>query len=194
LALAIPILAASARAGAQVTDEPNPVIFPDPSKFAHGLYTEGEVGGVTFFGAAGSRIDPGFGVGARVGYDFTRWLALQVHAVGSTHETSYPGMPQDGQLLQLYQGTGELKATARFGQWSIFVEGGAGAARLSSNLLATEMLTRWRTGFTAGGGAGIDYHSLSRHFSFGVRAGFFWLRDISGSSDLVATYYLRYTF
>jgi hypothetical protein len=190
----------AAQADAQVTDEPNPVIFPDPSKFAHGLYTEGELGSVVFFGpAGGGKVGPGFAIGTRVGYDVTRFFAVQLHGLGSTHQTSFPGMPQDDQLLQMYQGVAEGKLTIRFGQTSLFAEGGAGAARLSSNLLATVRyqngyLTRWRTGLTAGGGAGFDYHSLSRHFSIGVRAGFFWLRDISGSRDLTATSYLRYTF
>jgi len=138
-------------------------------------------------------------IGARGGYDLTRFLAVQLHALGSTHQTSLPGTPQDNQLLQLYQGMAEAKLTVRFGQTSIFGEGGIGAARLSSNLLATVAynggyLTRWRTGLTAGGGAGFDYHSLSRHFSVGLRASYFWLRDISGSRDLIATLYMRYTF
>ena len=189
-----------ARARAQVTTEPNPVIFPDPSKFARGLYTEGEVGAVMFMGpAGGGKVGPGFALGARVGYDLARFFAVQLHVIGSTHQTSLPGMPQDDQLLQLYQGTVEAKLTVRFGQLSVFAEGGLGAARLSSNLLATVRyqdgyLTRWRTGFTAGGGLGLDYHSLSRHFSVGLRAGTFWLRDISGSRDVIATTYLRYTF
>jgi opacity protein-like surface antigen len=194
-------LAAAPRAArAQVTDEPNPVIFPDPTKFARGLYTEGELGSVVFFGAAGGgKVGPGVAIGTRVGYDITRFFAVQLHALGSTHQTSFPGMPQDAQLLQLYQGMAEAKLTIRFGQTSVFAEGGLGAARLSSNLLATipyqdGYLTRWRTGFTAGGGAGVDYHSLSRHFSVGLRGGYFWLRDISGSRDLIATTYLRYTF
>jgi len=187
-------------ARAQVTDEPNPVIFPDPSKFAHGLYTEGEAGAVTLFGpAGGGKVGVGVAIGTRVGYDVTRFFAVQLHGIGSTHQTSFPGMPQDDQLLQLYQAMVEGKLTYRRGQLSFFAEGGVGLARLSSNLLATVpygggYLTRWRTGLTAGGGAGIDYHSLSRHFSFGLHAGYFWLRDISGSRDLITTLYLRYTF
>jgi hypothetical protein len=191
---------AAPAARAQVTDEPNPVIFPDPTKFAHGLYTEGEIGSVVIFGAAGGgKVGPGFAIGTRVGYDVTRFFAVQLHGLGSTHQTSFPGHPQDDQLLQLYQGMVEAKVTYRFGQLSIFGEGGVGAARLSSNLLATVpynggYLTRWRTGLTAGGGAGVDYHSLSRHFSGGLRGDYFWLRDISGSRDLIVTTYLRYTF
>jgi hypothetical protein len=168
-------------------------VFPDPNKFARGLYTEGELGAVAFFGRAGDDVSPGFAVGARFGYDLSRWLAVQLHALGSTHETRADG-PAGGQLLQTYQGTAEVKATWRFGQMALFCEGGAGAARLSTNLLYTLGLARYRTGLTAGGSAGFDYHSLSRHFSVGVRGGYFWLRDLSGSQDLIATSYLRYTF
>jgi hypothetical protein len=188
------MLAIPALGQAQVTEEPKAAIFPDPKKFARGLYTEGEVGAVAFFGPLQGKVGPGFAIGARLGYDFTRWLALQLHALGSTHQTIFTGMPQANQILQLYQGTGELKATVRFGQLALFAEGGAGAARLSSNLLATAGLARYRTGFTAGGGLGLDYHSLSRHFSVGLRGAYFWLKHVSGSMDLIVTAYLRYTF
>jgi hypothetical protein len=193
LAVATSFLLLAAPARAQVTSEPAAAIFPDPAKFARGLYTEGEVGAVAFFGRAGDNVSPGFAIGTRLGYDLTRWLALQLHALGSTHETKSDG-PAGGQLLQTYQGTAEGKATLRFGQLSVFLEGGAGVARLSTNLLYTLGLAKFRTGLTAGGGAGLDYHSLSRHFSVGVRGGYFWLRDLSGSQDLIATTYLRYTF
>ncbi|HEX3698536.1 MAG TPA: adventurous gliding motility protein CglE [Polyangia bacterium] len=187
-------LIAPTRARAQVTDVPNPAIFPDPAKFAHGLYTEGEIGALMFFGNAREWIGPGFALGGRVGYDLTRWLAVQAHAIGSTHETRFDGMPQAGQIIQLYQGTAELKVTVRIVQTSIFVEGGGGVARLSTNILETVGGSDQRNGLTAGGGAGVDYHSLSRHFSLGLRAGYFWLRDIKGSEQVTATTYLRYTF
>jgi hypothetical protein len=193
----VALLASSAparRARAQVTKEPDAVIFPDPSKFARGLYTEGELGAVTFFGPAGGAIGTGFAIGTRVGYDLTRWAALQVHGLGSTHLTKDDGHPLGDQLLQTYQGTAEGKLTLRFGQLSLFGEGGLGVARLSTNLLNQLMLARYRTGFTAGGGGGVDYHSLSRHFSIGLRGEYYWLRDISGSEDLIVTTYLRYTF
>jgi hypothetical protein len=97
-------------------------------------------------------------------------------------------------LLQSYQGTAEGKLTLRFVQTALFVEGGIGVARWSTNLLNALGLARYRTGLNAGGGGGIDYHSLSRHFSVGLRAGYFWLRDASDSRDLIVTTYLRYTF
>ena len=192
-ALATSWLLGSAPAGAQVTSEPSAVIFPDPAKFARGFYTEGEVGAVTFFGRAAEAIAPGFAVGARFGYDIFRFFALQLHALGSTHQTK-GDTPFSGQLLQTYQGTVEGKLTIRFVQWSLFAEGGVGAARMSTNLLYALDLARYRTGLTAGGGGGIDYHSLSRHFSIGLRGGFFMLFDVESSQNLITTAYLRYTF
>jgi hypothetical protein len=192
-ALATSVWFATARASAQVTTEPAAAIFPDPAKFARGLYTEGEIGGVAFFGRAAEAVGPGFAIGTRVGYDINRFVAAQVHVLGSTHETKGDG-PLAGQLIQTYQGMVEGKATLRFGQTSLFAEGGIGVTRFSTNLLYTLGIGHFRTGLTLGGGGGFDYHSLSRHFSVGVRAGYNTLRDVPGSQDLVATTYLRYTF
>ncbi len=193
VALATSWLLSSAAAEAQVTAEPSAVVFPDPAKFARGLYTEGEVGAVAFFGPAGADVAPGVAVGTRVGYDLFRWLAVQAHFLGSTHSIRGES-PQAGQLLQTTQAIAEGKLTLRFAQTSLFAEGGIGVERLSTNVLYTLMIERYRIGFTAGGGGGLDYHSLSRHFSVGLRGDYFWLREISGSQDLMVTTYLRYTF
>jgi hypothetical protein len=192
-ALATSCLCGAAPARAQVTSEPSAVVFPDPEKFAHGLYTEGEFGGLWFNGPAGSDVGVGFAVGARVGYDIFRFFALQAHVVGSTHQTQ-GDTPVAGQLLQMYQATVEGKLTLRLVQWSFFAEGGLGLARMSSNLLFALGIARYRTGFTAGGGGGVDYHFLSRHFSVGLRGGYYLLRDVSNSRDGMVTTYLRYTF
>jgi hypothetical protein len=187
--------AAAPRARAQVTKEPEAAIFPDPNKFARGLYTEGEVGAVTFFGPAGENVAPGFAIGARVGYDVFRFLAVQAHGLGSTHLTKASERPQGDQLIQTYQGSLEAKLSLRFGQLSLFGEGGVGLLRLSTNLLyVLGVEPQFRTGLMAGGGAGVDYHSLSRHFSIGLRGELYWLRDLRSSKDLIVTTYLRYTF
>jgi hypothetical protein len=191
--LAASVLAPQARA--QVTKEPDVAIFPDPNKFAHGLYTEGELGAVAFFGPAGDNVAPGFAIGARLGYDVFRFFAVQLHGLGSTHLTKAGDHPQGDQLIQTYQGTVEGKLTLRFGQVSLFGEGGVGVTRLSTNLLyVLGVEQQYRTGLTAGGGGGVDYHSLSRHFSIGLRGEYYWLRDLSSSKALIATTYLRYTF
>ncbi len=189
------LLGGASAARAQVTAEPSAVVFPDPNKFAHGLYTEGEVGAVAFFGPAGNNVSPGFAIGARIGYDVFRWLALQAHVLGSTHQLSGDAGPLTGELLQTYQAVLEGKLTLRFGQTSIFGEGGIGAARLSTNALYALMVEpQYRVGFVGGGGAGVDYHSLSRHFSIGIRGDYLVMTNLSGSQELMATTYLRYTF
>jgi len=192
-ALATSWLLGAAPVRAQVTSEPSAVVFPDPAKFAHGFFTEGEFGVLWFSGRASDEIAPGFAVGARAGYDIFRFFAVQLHLIGSTHQ-SQGDTPIAGQLLQVYQGTAEAKVTLRLVQWSFFAEGGLGAARMSSNLLYARGLARYRTGFTFGGGGGIDYHFLSRHFSIGLRGGFYVLSDVTGSRDASSTMYLRYTF
>ena len=188
------LLAGALPARAQVTAEPAAVVFPDPGKFARGLYTEGEMGAVAFFGKAGDVVAPGFAIGARLGYDLSSWLALQAHFLGSTHQLTGDN-PLSGQLLQTYQAMVEGKLTYRFGQTSLLAEGGIGAARLSTNALYALMVEpRYRVGFVAGGGAGVDYHSLSRHFSVGLRGDFLLMTDLTSSQELMATTYLRYTF
>lgn len=194
-ALAFSAVPAS-RARAQVTKEPEAAIFPDPKKFASGFFTEGEIGGVAFLGPAGDAVAPGFAIGTRLGYDIFRFFAVQVHGLGSTHLTKANGRPQGDQLLQTYQATVEAKLTLRFGQLSLFGEGGVGLLKLSTNILheVDGIEPTYRTGLQYGGGGGLDYHSLSRHFSIGLRGEFYVLRELSNSKDIVATTYLRYTF
>ncbi len=186
----------AARARAQVTKEPEAAIFPDPKKFASGFFTEGEIGGVAFLGPAGDAVAPGFAIGTRLGYDIFRFFAVQVHGLGSTHLTKANGRPQGDQLLQTYQATLEGKLTLRFGQLALFGEGGVGLLKLSTNILheVNGIEPTYRTGLQFGGGGGLDYHSLSRHFSIGLRGEFYVLRELSNSKDIVATTYLRYTF
>jgi hypothetical protein len=189
------LLLLPAGARAQVTNEPvSP--YPDPTKFARGLFGEAEVGTLVFVGEAASSVGPGAVVGARFGYDFFRWVAVQVHATGSTHVTSFRDMPQTGQLLQLYQGTGELKLTVRFGQFAVAAWGGGGLARLSSNLLGTTGLTDPDVQNTSVflGGLGADYHTMSRHFSFGISGGFAKYQKVHTTGAISATAFVRYTF
>ena len=82
-ALATSWLVGGAPARAQVTSEPSAVVFPDPAKFAHGFFTEGEFGVLVVHRAApATRSRPGFAVGARVGYDIFRFFAVQLHLLG----------------------------------------------------------------------------------------------------------------
>lgn len=177
-----------------MTEAPKAEIFPDPAKFSYGLYTQGELGAVVVIGPAGPNLRPGWALGLAVGYDLFRWLALEVRGVGSTHLTRFPGRPQDGELLQLYQVLGLAKISIRYRHFIFSGDGGAGLAHTSTNILATAGLDDNRTSMALGGGLGFDYHTLSRHFSFGVRANLFVLSQIAQSQAITATATLRYTF
>jgi hypothetical protein len=195
LGIAVAVLLLAAPARAQVTNEPvSP--HPDPSKFARGLYGEAEVGALLFVGDAGPQIGPGAAVGARLGYDLLRWVAVQVHAFGSTHTTKFTDAPQGGQLLQLYQGTAELKLGVRFGQLGVAATAGMGLARLSTNLLGTTGLTApdVRNTTVMLGGLALDYHTLSRHFSFGLGGTFAKYQKLQTTGAVAITAYARYTF
>jgi hypothetical protein len=181
-------------ARAQVTEAPKAELFPDPSKFAYGLYTQGELGAVTMLGPAGPHVRPGWALGLAVGYDLTRWLAFEVRAMGSTHVTEFRNAPQDGELLQLYHLSAAVKLSFRYRYLAISADGGAGFVRTSTNLLATVGLNERRNSPAFGGGLAVDYHTLSRHFSFGVHASFFQIPDLGKSYALITTASLRYTF
>ena len=165
--MAVAMIAAVRPAMAQVTEPPKPELFPDPSKFAYGLYTEGELGAVTVLGTAGPHLRPGWALGLAVGYDLTRWLAVEARGVGSTHTTDFPNAPQDGELLQLYQLSGAVKFSLRYRFLALSADGGAGILRTSTNVLTTAGLNERRTSVAFGGGLAGEYHTLSRHFSFG---------------------------
>jgi hypothetical protein len=183
-----------ASARAQVTDTPKVALFPDPAKFAYGIYTQGDLGGVALFGPAGGHVRPGWGLGLALGYDVTRWLAFEARGLGSSHTTDFPNGPQDGQLLQLYHLLGALKLSVRYRQLVFSGDGAAGIVRTSTNILSTAGLNDQRTSLAFGGGLGFDYHTLSRHFSFGVHAGLLQIPGLGRSQALTTTSDLRYAF
>ena len=180
---------------AQVTSEPlDP--YPDPRKFARGLYVEADAGAVLFLGEARRALGPGAALGAVVGVDLTPWLAFQARGRFSSHQTDFGQAPQSGQLLQIFAASAEARLTAPLGQWLPFGSLGGGFGRLSSNLLGTTGLTDVdvRNTVLMGGGAGIDYHPRSRHFSLGLEGSFTRLARIRSPGLLGASLHLRYTF
>ncbi len=181
-------------AQAQITEEPHAPL-PDPRKFARGWFVDAEVGAFVPVGEA-KAVGPGVGVGARLGYDLLRFVAVQLHAFGSTHRTNFKAAPQTGQLLQIYQLTTELRVTVPIRQVSLFASGGVGLALLSTNILGTTDLTSpdSTSGLMFTGSAGVDYHPLSRHFSFGIQGGFTKLQELNAPGGVLATVYLRHTF
>jgi hypothetical protein len=178
----------------QVTDAPAPQLFPDPSKFSYGMYTAGEVGAVTALGPLHAHLGPGWGLGVVVGYDVTRWLAVEARGLGSTHTTHFPDGPQDGELLQLYQGLGALRLSLRRRSLALSVSADGGVLHTSTNVLATAGLNDQRTSLVYGGGLGVDYHTLSRHFAVGLRGSYVQARGLDHAQLLVTTAFLRYAF
>ena len=181
-------------AQAQVTAPPKPELFPDPSKFSYGIYTAGELGAVTLLGPVHTHLRPGWGLGVTAGFDITRWLAVEARAVGSTHVTRFEGAPQDAELLQLYQLLGALRLSWRYRYLAFSANGDGGFLRTSTNVLATANLNEKRMSAVFGGGLGVEYHTLSRHYAFGIRGSFLQAAGLGHSQLLVTTALMRYTF
>jgi hypothetical protein len=193
--LLVALVAAAAPAFAQVTEAPKAALFPDPTKFAYGIYTQGDLGAVAVLGGpVGSHLAPGVALGLTAGYDLTQWLALEARGLGSSHTTNFPGAPQDGELMQLYHLQGALKVSIRHQHLIVSGDGTAGVVRTSTNLLTSVGLNEKRTAPAFGGGVGVDYHTLSRHFSFGVHGGFQRIPGMAQSNLLTTTACVRYAF
>ncbi len=193
LATALAASLAPTAAHAQVISEPAPPPFPDPRKFAKGFFAQGELGALIFLGRTGENVSAGAHFGVRLGYDIFRWLAVQLHVAGASCEATLPP-PTIGQSIQTYLYAGEVRAKIQIRRLALFAEGGAGLGQLSSNVLE-------QVGITSGtlfslaviAGGGLDYHTLNRHFSFGLDVNYVWLQTFDSTSALTTTAYLRYT-
>jgi hypothetical protein len=192
--LLIALHAVASPARAQVTEAPKAALFPDPTKFAYGIYTQGDLGAVMVLGPVGNHLSPGFALGLTAGYDLTRWLAFEARGIGSSHTTNFSGGPQDGELMQLYHLLGAVKVSIRHQHLVVSGDGTAGIVRTSTNLLTSVGLNEKRTAPAFGGGLGVDYHTLSRHFSFGVHGGFQRIPGLAQSNVLTTTACVRYAF
>jgi hypothetical protein len=191
----------SAPAGATPLDstppaDPSPL--PDPRRFHRGLYADAEAGSVVFLGAARDRIGPGVAFGLRVGYDLLRFVGVQVFAGGSSHALSPGDGPSAGQLLQLYLAGAELELRLPIGRLAIVGRGRGGLVALSTNILGTSGLAltdpEVRSTPFFGGGLGLDFHTLSRHFSFGLHTSFVKLQKLKAPGAVTAGLDVRYTF
>jgi hypothetical protein len=182
-----------APARAQVVAEPAPPPWPDPKKFAKGLFASGELGALVFVGRAGKYAAPGAAFGVRLGYDILRWLAVQAHLLGASSEATTPP-PTSGQTVQTFLYAGEARLSLALRRFALFAEGGAGAAQVSTNVLdAVGVTDGHKVTLAVVAGAGLDYHTLNRHFSVGIGLDYLWLEAFSSSSALSVDAYLRYT-
>lgn len=191
--LVVAALLLPSAAHAQVIAEQAPPTFPDPKRFARGFYAQGELGALVYVGHAGRYAGPGPSFSLRLGYDLLRWLSIQAHVLGSSGRVTVPG-PTDGQAYQTFLYGGEAHAQLQLRRVGLYVEAGAVAAHIPSNVLDDAAVTGGRKiSLAVVAGGGIDFHTLNRHFSIGLGADYLWLASFGKSSAVAAQAFLKYT-
>ena len=162
---------------------------------ASGWFAEGGLGAVAFLPKASRDADIGPALGVRIGRDLFSWLGVGISLAASSHEATVPP-PPEGEWFQLYRGSGDARIGGRLDRFAGFIEGGAGIAMISSNVLGKVMITdpgeRFSIAFHAGGG--IEYQLENRHYAVGLAVDGFLLPQFDAVRALDARLYLRYTY
>jgi hypothetical protein len=160
-----------------------------------GWFAEGGLGAVKFLPKASADAALGPSLDLHVGYDLFSWLSVGVDLAASSHEATVPP-PPEGEWFQLYRGCGDARIAGSFARFGLFVEGGAGIAMISSNVLGRVMITdpgeRFSIAFQAG--AGVEYQLENRHYAIGVAADGFLLPQFDAIRAIDSRFYLRYTY
>ena len=160
-----------------------------------GWFAEGGLGAVKFLPKASADAALGPSLNLHVGYDLFSWLSVGVDLAASSHEATVPP-PPEGEWFQLYRGCGDARIAGSFARFGLFVEGGAGIAMISSNVLGRVMLTdpgeRFSIAFQAG--AGVEYQLENRHYAIGLAADGFLLPQFDAIRAIDSRLYLRYTY
>jgi hypothetical protein len=160
-----------------------------------GYYAEAGIGATGFIGDKAVYTEAGPAVDIRTGYDLFPWLSLGVHLGASSHEAAVPPPPV-GEYFQLYSAAGEIRLQYRHGRFGFFIDGSVGATMISSNILAkVEVLEPSEdTTLSYGGGAGVEYQLLNRHYALGLAGQWTMLPDFDSLSHVGGRAYLRYTY
>jgi hypothetical protein len=169
---------------------------PAPRRVAStGWYTEGGLGAVAFLPKASKDANVGPALDVRVGRDLFSWLSVGLTLAASSHEATTPP-PPTGEWFQLYRGAAEARIGGRFDRLAVFVEGGAGAAMISSNVLGKVMITDPGEHFSIAfhAGAEIQYQLENRHYAVGLGADGFLLPQFDAIRAVDTRLYLRYTY
>ena len=160
-----------------------------------GWYAEGGLGAVAYVGKAADDGAVGPALDLRVGRDLFSWLSVGIVAAASSHEATVPP-PPDGQWFQLYRAGAEVRIGGRFDRLALFVEGGAGAVMISSNVLEKVGITdpgeRFSIAFS--GGAGAEYQLENRHYALGLGVDGFLVPQFDSLAAIDARFFLRYTY
>jgi opacity protein-like surface antigen len=162
---------------------------------ASGWFAEGGLGAVAFLPRASSdaAIGPGFHV--LLGRDLFPWLGLGIHLAASSHEATVPP-PPEGEWFQLYRAGASARIGGQLDRIAVFIEGGAGGAMISTNVLGQVMITdpgeKFSIAFHAG--AGVEYQLENRHYAVGLAADGFVLPQFASIRAIDSRLYLRYTY
>ncbi|MCX5740897.1 MAG: hypothetical protein NT062_00185 [Proteobacteria bacterium] len=99
-----------------------------------GWYTEGGLGAVAYLPPAAEDAAVGPALDLRIGRDLASWFSIGVALAASSHEATIPA-PPEGEWFQLYRLGADVRLGGRIDRVALFVEGGLGAAIISSNIL-----------------------------------------------------------
>jgi hypothetical protein len=172
----------------------------DARPASQGWFAEGGLGAVSFLPGTSSDAAIGPAMGFRLGRDLFSFLSLGLQLGASSHEATVPA-PPEGEWFQLYRAAADVRLGGRINRIALFVEGGAGAAMISSNILGKVMITEPGEEFTLlfQAGAGLEYQLENRHYAFGLGVDGFLLPQFKPPSGgpvtaLDSRLYLRYTY
>ena len=167
----------------------------DARPASQGWFAEGGLGAVAFLPSVASDARPGPVLELRVGHDVFSWLSIGVELAASSHEATVPP-PPTGEWFQLYRGNADVRIAGRFDRIGLFLEGGAGLAMISSNILGKVMVTDPGEHFTVAfqGGAGLSYQLENRHYAIGLGLDAFLLPQFATTKGLDTRIYLRYAY
>ena len=160
-----------------------------------GWFAEGGLGAVAFLPKTSSDANVGPTLDLRIGRDLFSWLSIGISLAASSHEATVPP-PPEGEWFQLYRGSGDARIGARFDTIAAFLEGGAGIAMISSNVLGKVMITDPGERFSIAfhGGAAVQYQLENRHYAIGLAADGFLLPQFAAMRAIDSRLYLRYTY
>jgi opacity protein-like surface antigen len=160
-----------------------------------GWYAEGGLGAVGFLPRASSDAAIGPALAIRIGRDLFSFLSFGIHVAASSHEATVPA-PPEGEWFQLYRGGAELRIGGRFDRLALFIQGGAGVAMISSNVLGKVMITEPGESFSIlfQAGAGFEYQLENRHYAIGLAADAFVMPQFDAIRAIDGRAFLRYTY
>jgi hypothetical protein len=160
-----------------------------------GFFAEGGLGATKFLPPDGANAKLGPSVNLRVGRDLFSWLSLGLVVAASSHEATVPPPPED-EWFQLYRGGAEARLGGLLGKVALFVEGGAGVAMMSSNVLEKvgTLDPGQRFSISFHGGAGLEYQLENRHYAIGLASDLWIAPQFDALKTLDTRLYLRYTY